>query len=261
MAKYHPELAVLAGILGNFYGESGVNPGAWESYTIPPTANPWQYIYDQNHPNMGGYGLGQWTNTLNQSTGIVEWRCYNLYQFMNSNGYADSSGNGMDDGWGQLDFLENEAFGQAGGGNGIWIQKTSVQAYPAIASFSDFMNFSGGTARNLAHDFYYCWEGAPSDWAFPSVRGDKADEFYQYMINNQSAWENDGQPNFVRKNSALVDSETKNNVHCCWYYFYSLIPPVPPGPTPPGPTPPGPTPPGPTPTESKSKFWMYLWPY
>lgn len=29
----------------------------------------------------------------------------------------------------------------------------------------------------------------------------------------------------------------------------------------PGSTPPGPTPPGPTPTVSKSKFWMYLWPY
>lgn len=249
MAKYHPELSVLAGILGNFYGESGVNPGAWESYTIPPTPNPWQYVYDQQHPNLGGYGLGQWTNTGTAPN--IEWRCYNLYQFMVANGYSDASGNGMTDGWGQLEFLENEAFGQVAGGDGIWIPKPNIQAYPAITTFREFMNFTGGTPANLAHDFYYCWEGAPSSFPFPSTRQNFAESSYQYMLANQTAWENAGQPTWIAKNQSLVQSETDNNVHCCWYYFYSTTPPTPPGPTPPGPTPP----------RTRNPFWMYLWPY
>ena len=54
-------LYTCAAICGNFFGESGVNPGRVEiGVTITDLADPNQY---------GGYGLGQWTN--NPNTGLV----------------------------------------------------------------------------------------------------------------------------------------------------------------------------------------------
>lgn len=63
----------IAGILGNFWRESTINPGIWQD-TIP---NP-----------SGGYGLAQWTPSTNWTD------------------YANQQGWQIDDGYKQLDFID-----------------------------------------------------------------------------------------------------------------------------------------------------------
>ena len=68
----------IAGILGNFYRESTINPGIWESLIVDPA---------------NGYGLAQWTPSTNWTN------------------YASSQGWAIDDGYKQLDFLDADPIG------------------------------------------------------------------------------------------------------------------------------------------------------
>lgn len=134
---------VCAAICGNFWQESGINPGVWEDLDV---AN-WDTI---GH----GYGLGQWTNA--NSTG----RLYQLHQFLVNNGYADDSGDG------ELDFLMNENH---------W---TYHSEYP-FNSLSEFLQSDSQDITMLTHAFNLCWEGIhDSTW---DVRVDYANLCLDYI--------------------------------------------------------------------------------
>ena len=68
---YTSNLKVVAAICGNFFQESGVNPGIWENLT----------------PGAPGYGLGQWTDNPPNV-----YRRTALFNWLSANGYAQDSG-------------------------------------------------------------------------------------------------------------------------------------------------------------------------
>lgn len=123
-------LYVIAAMCGNFFQESGVNPGIFESLT--PVS--WDAMW---HNNTGGYGLGQWTNTSSDSM-----RLLNLHNWVTSNGYADG------DGYGQLAFLIHE---------NVWMpNNVSPSAYSTL---EEFLTSDSTNIAELTKEYLYHWEG------------------------------------------------------------------------------------------------------
>lgn len=79
LSSYGWTLNAICGFLGNVYRESGVNPGAWQDYTVDYSM---------------GYGLVQWTPA-------TKWT-----------NYANSQGWAIDDGDRQLEFIDHLETGQ-----------------------------------------------------------------------------------------------------------------------------------------------------
>ena len=209
MSNYSPSNYVLAAILGNWQGESGVNPGIWEGLIVPPGANPWEYQHT-NNPSTGGYGLGQWTNV-----GTTHGRCYNVWYYLTSNGYA------TDDGYGECEFLEIEAY---------WTP-SSLSNYH-YQTFSDFMNSSATNVSYLTEDYMRCWEGIyTSDIA---NRRTYAANWYNYLDSNDATWRTETQqPSWYAGNYFTSTSQQENNAKAAWWYFNMGGSPGPgPGPTP-----------------------------
>ena len=121
---------VIAAMCGNFFQESGVNPGIWESLT----PRPWDAIWSNN---TGGFGLGQWTNV-----GTPHGRCWNLHEWVTSNGYADG------DGYGQLAFLLHE--------NAWMPNSVSPSAYSTL---EEFLTSDSTNINELTKEYFYHWEG------------------------------------------------------------------------------------------------------
>lgn len=113
-------LCVIAAICGNFFQESGINPGIWENLT----------------PNSAGYGLGQWTDNAQTH------RRTDLFNWLDSNGYSRDSGEG------QLKFLVYE---------NLWIPSLiSPSSYNTLV---DFLNSQSTSISDLTQEFMYHWEG------------------------------------------------------------------------------------------------------
>lgn len=113
-------LAVIAAICGNFFQESGINPGIWENLTV----------------GANGYGLGQWTDNAQTSRRTA------LFNWLSANGYAQDSGEG------QLKFLVQE---------NLWIPSLFVQS--AYNTLGDFLNSTSTNIDDLVQEFMYHWEG------------------------------------------------------------------------------------------------------
>ena len=136
---------VIAAMCGNFWTESTINPGIWESLS----AGSWE-------STLKGYGLGQWTNV-----GTVHGRLYNLHQWTNSKGFAS------DDGDGQLSYLVYENY---------WTPHTD---YPAFQTLTDFLTSQSTDLATLTHAFNRCWEGIhDSSW---DARVTQANTIYTYL--------------------------------------------------------------------------------
>lgn len=147
--------SVIAAICGNWWGESQVNPGIWESLT--PTTWDHQYNYD----GIGGYGLGQWTNV-----GTPYGRCWNLHDWVTSNGYADG------DGYGQLAFLVAEDY---------WTP--SAYEPSAYATLGDFLTSQSDDVDELTKEFMYHWEGINNGTL--AARQEKARMIYDYIMEHK----------------------------------------------------------------------------
>lgn len=140
---------VIAAICGNFWTESSINPGIWESLNAQ-TDYTVQYI---------GYGLGQWTN-VGTSTG----RLYNLMAFLNGNGYDISSGNG------QLEFMMQENY---------WSHADSY----GFDSLRNFLASESTDIEMLTHAWNWCWEGIHNNtW---DSRVTQAQECYNYIVQHK----------------------------------------------------------------------------
>ena len=116
-------LYVIAAICGNWWQESGLNPGIWEGTVV---GNP-------------GYGLGQWTDVA----GVVSRRT-DLFNYLSSMGLA------MDDGDGQCDFLLYENLWLTIGPGG----RTSQYQY-----LMDFITSTSTNLSDLVYEFMWFWEG------------------------------------------------------------------------------------------------------
>ena len=134
---------VCAAVCGNFWQESGIDPGVWQGLNV----STWDSI---GH----GYGLGQWTNA--DPTG----RLYQLHEYLTSNGYSDDSGEG------QLNFLIYENH---------W---TPHSEYP-FNTLSEFLQSQSTDLEMLTHAFNLCWEGIhDSTW---DIRVQYAEQCLEYI--------------------------------------------------------------------------------
>ena len=125
-------LYVIAAMCGNFYQESGVNPGIWEG----TNQASWDSL-------LHGFGLGQWTNT----GGDTQGRLWQLHSWVTSNGYADG------DGYGQLAFLLHENY---------WTPDANPQFNidaSAYSTLEDFLTSDSTNISELTKEYFFHWEG------------------------------------------------------------------------------------------------------
>lgn len=182
-----PSIYVIAAMCGNFWSESGVNPGMYESkYKFGSWEYTFQYVGDLN---TGGYGLGQWTNTQGNPHG----RLYNLSQWMSANGYA------MDSMEGQLKYVSVEAH---------WAKGTDWQKAIPYDTLADFLASTSTDIDELAKAWLYCWEGIRSDKTLPA-RQKQAKQVYDYIVANAS---NIPSTYFARNEWASVQQRLDNSL-------------------------------------------------
>lgn len=137
---------VVAAICGNFWTESGIDPGIWESLDAQTD------ITVQYH----GYGLGQWTNV-----GTPNGRLYNLMTFLHNNGYPMDSGNG------EMEFLIAENY---------W---TPHRDY-TFQNLNEFLSSTSTDLTMLTHAWNQCWEGIHNNtW---DARVTQAENCYNYIL-------------------------------------------------------------------------------
>ena len=138
-------LYVIAAICGNFWRESTVNPGIWESLTV----------------DAPGYGLGQWTDI---PPGLT--RRTQLFNWLGANGYPQDSGEG------QLQYLVYENY---------W---TPVNQYhtSAYTDLADFLQSTSTNIADLTREYMYHWEGINDPQVQDRI--DAATNFYNAFIND-----------------------------------------------------------------------------
>lgn len=220
----------IAAMAGCQRWESSLNPRIWES-NIPATWDTVHYYNSQGY-GVGGYGLGQWTNT--QESSGVSWRLKDMYDWATAQGYS------MDDGNAQLEYTLIEPYG--GRNEGVWF---NVTHYGSNAqTLRQFMETTSTDLDGLTRDFLANWEGVPDDHL--SERQAYAREILAHI----RAHINDD-PSTIQWQSStswiLPLSETMNNALCYYFYYQGYDPGPGPGP-------------GPEPTKKKKWFFLSLKP-
>lgn len=178
---------VIASMIGCWQWESGVNSGIWESLI----EKDWDYVYDQAHPNQGGYGLGQWTNTS------ANGRLYQLHEFVTNQGYGDGSGVG------QLEFLLYENY---------WTPKQeSIYGYSTL---TQFLQSSSTNIDALVWDFLACWEGVVGNHYEDRKRyAHNALDYIEAHIEDGDIY------SWTSRNNYLSESQRNANIMCIYWYI------------------------------------------
>ena len=165
---------VIAAMCGNFYQESGVNPGIWEG----TNQASWNSL-------LHGYGLGQWTNT----GGDTQGRLWQLHSWVTSNGYADG------DGYGQLAFLLHEDY---------WTPQSIEQS--AYSTLEDFLTSDSTNIDELTKEYFFHWEGINNGTL--SQRQQFAHRAYDYII---AHFNDDSITTWTSVNAYITESQALNN--------------------------------------------------
>lgn len=181
----------IAAICGSWWGESKDNPGQWESGIVCS----WDYIYDQQNPNKGGYGLAQWTNLATNAMLLQD-----MINWLTDNNFAPDSGEG------QIKyFLEMNR----------WYDKPGN--YNHYSNLADFLTTEETNLEHLVHDFLASHQGATQaqlDIAVP-IRTQYAQDIYNFIQQHQ----NDPVTNWTwtARNGALTDAEAYANCMCIYW--------------------------------------------
>lgn len=178
---YGSSIYVVAAIAGNFWQESGINPGIWEGLVVGS--------FDSLNI---GYGLGQWTNT----NGDTQGRLWQLYTWLTENGYA------LDSGDGQLAFLIHE---------NVWYSTGEAADY---ATLEDFLSSTSTDLTALTHAWNIGWEGIhDSSW---DARVEYAQKCFDYI----QAHANDTSINtWAAENAYLSETQRLNNAVMLYRYL------------------------------------------
>lgn len=177
---------VISAILGNWYVESGIDPGLWET--------PSQGSGDFHDLNRG-FGLGQWTNTGGDATG----RLWQMYQWLSQNGYS------ADDGYGQLSYFLYE---------NVWLNSQN----PDASQYSNLQEFLTSTSTDLTHlttAFMYGWEGISGNI---TLRIQRANEVFNYL---RSHGNDTTVTTWISENRYLTESETLHNAILAYRFLGS----------------------------------------
>lgn len=177
----HVNPYVVAAMAGNFWTESNINPGVWESLEVAS----WTSL-------RHGYGIGQWTNT----DGDTQGRLYQLHAWLSENGYADDSLEG------QVKYIIVED---------VWHTSGSYQQEISFKSLSEFLNSDSTDLDYLTKAWLYCWEGINNGTL--EERQGHARNCYDYIIAH--AGDTEINP-YTSSNSYLSESEILNNA--LWLY-------------------------------------------
>lgn len=186
---------VISAICGNFWRESTVNAGIWESLIVMP----WDYIYNYSDPNKGGYGIGGFTNT--QGPYGADMRLLRMHDWCVDNGYA------VDDGNAQLYYI-------------VFVERLWAGHYQND-DFDDYLSSTETDLYTLVDQWCRYWEGVPGN-AMPE-RFSYAEQAYDYI----QAHKNDDPSTYhwVAGNRFLTTAETLNNVMCLYFWFKSYYTP------------------------------------
>ena len=211
----------IAAMAGCQRWESSLNPNIWES-NIVATWDTVHY-YDGQGRGVGGYGLGQWTNTR-ESGGTIAWRLRDMYNWCVANGLQ------IEDGSAQLRYLVHE---------NVWFNVSHVGSN--AQTLTDFLETDSTNLDGLVEDFLANWEGVPGDHLQERIA-------YAYeILAHIRAHENDDPSTIQWQSSStwiLPLSETMNNALCYYFYFEGYDPG-----------------PGPSPSGRKAGIWLYLRPH
>jgi len=185
---------VVSAICGNWWIESGINSGVWESLQ----QGTWT---DLNK----GYGLGQWTNTGGDTHG----RLYKLNEWLTNNGFPSDSFNG------QLDYIEVED---------VWFRRAEAYKY---VNLQGFLTSQSTDITDLTHAWNIGWEGIhDATW---DSRVTHAREVCEYIQQNYDPSQSYSP---IIGNRYLSNSERFNNA-LYMYHVWNGGTPSPDPPTPP----------------------------
>ena len=189
---------VISAICGCFKRESTVNPGIWESLTVP--SDTFYHVY--NYDGIGGYGFGQFTNV--PSGGTVSWRCRDYYEWCLANNHQP------DDGSAQMEYI-------------ISVEKVWYNASEKRGNYSTIDEYLASTSTNLEDltwDWLACWEGVPGD-AFQERY-----QFAQTALDYITQHQNDSPSSYswVTGNFFLSNEQMLNNVMCLYFYLQGYAP-------------------------------------
>lgn len=186
---------VIAAICGNFWRESTVNAGIWESLIVMP----WDYIYNYSDPNKGGYGIGGFTNT--QGPYGADMRLLRMHDWCVNNGYA------VDDGNAQLYYI-------------VFVERLWAGHYQND-DFDAYLASTETDLYTLVDQWCRYWEGVPGNAM--TERFAYAQQAYDYI--QQHKTDDPSTYHWVAGNRFLTQSETLNNVMCLYFWFKSYYTP------------------------------------
>ena len=186
---------VIAAICGNFWRESTVNAGIWESLIVMP----WDYIYNYEDPNKGGYGIGGFTNT--QGPYGTDMRLLRMHDWCVANGYA------VDDGSAQMYYI-------------VFVERLWAGVYNND-SFDDYLNSTETDLYTLVDQWCRYWEGVPGN-AMPE-RYAYAQRAYDYI--QQHKTDDPRNYHWIAGNRFLYEAEILNNIMCLYFWFTSYYTP------------------------------------
>lgn len=187
---------VISAICGNFWRESTVNAGIWESL-IPM---PWDYIYNYSDPNKGGYGIGGFTNT--QSQYGTDMRLLRMHDWCVNNGYA------VDDGSAQLYYI-------------VFVERLWAGVYQND-DFDEYLSSDETDLYTLVDQWCRYWEGVPGN-AMPQ-RYAYAQQAYDYIQAHKT--DDPADYHWIAGNRFLSTDETLNNVMCLYFWFKNYYTPT-----------------------------------
>jgi len=178
---YGSSLYVAAAMAGNFWQESGLNPGIWEGLN----AGTWTDL-------LRGFGLGQWTNTGGDTHG----RLYKLHEWLSENNYSDDSGNGQC----QYIVVEN-----------VWYQQQEASSFTTL---EDFLKSDSTDLEALTHAWNIGWEGIhDSSW---DARVEYAWVCYRYI---KAHAQDSSITEWITGNRYLSNDERLNNAVMLYRFF------------------------------------------
>lgn len=186
---------VIAAICGNFWRESTVNAGIWESLIVMP----WNYVYDYDNPNRGGYGIGGFTNT--QGPYGTDMRLLRMHDWCVDNGYA------VDDGNAQLYYI-------------VFVERLWAGVYQND-DFDDYLSSTETDLYTLVDQWCRYWEGVPGNAM--AERFAYAQQAYDYIQQHKN--DDPSTYHWIAGNRFLTQSETLNNVMCLYFWFKSYYTP------------------------------------
>lgn len=182
---------VIAAICGNFWRESTVNPGIWESL-IPST---WDHVY--NYDGIGGYGLGGFTNIA----GATVQRLLAYHDWCVANGYSEDDGNA------QLYYI-------------IFVERCWKAIYQND-EFDVWLNSTETDLYQLTDDWCRWWEGNPGDHM--DERFAHAQTAYDYIQQHKS--DDPSGYTWVTGNFFCSEPQILNNIMCLYFWFTSYYTP------------------------------------